>query len=62
MLFRSVEMESAELYTLCSRYGVEGLSLLTVSDHILEETALSSEERQIGFNQMIMVALETLVG
>ena len=58
----AVEMESAELYTLCSRYGVEGLSLLTVSDHILEETALSSEERQIGFNQMIMVALETLVG
>lgn len=55
-----VEMETAALYYLASKYGVKGLSLLTVSDHILTGEQTTSHERQTTFNDMIEVALETV--
>jgi len=53
----AVEMESAGLYLLASRLGVEALSLLTVSDHLLTGEHVSAEERQLNFTNMTKLAL-----
>ncbi len=53
-----VEMEAAELYTLAARHGRRALAVLTVSDHLLNETALPSSEREQSFGDMIEIALE----
>ena len=42
----AVEMESSALYTLAARYGVEALSILTVSDSLVRGEKASAEERQ----------------
>jgi purine-nucleoside phosphorylase len=55
----AVEMETAALYTLAAKFGVKGLAILTISDHLLTGEETSSEERQLTFNQMIEMALET---
>lgn len=56
----AVEMETAALYFLTNKFGVKGLSLLTVSDHILTGEQTTAQERQTTFNDMIEVALETV--
>jgi purine-nucleoside phosphorylase len=53
----AVEMESAGLYMLASRLGVEALALLTVSDHLLTGEHVSAEERQVNFTNMTKLAL-----
>lgn len=53
----AVEMESAGLYLLAARLGVEALALLTVSDHILTGEHVSAEERQTNFTNMTKLAL-----
>jgi len=53
----AVEMESAGLYLLASRLGVEALSLLTVSDHLLTGEHVSAGERQNNFLNMTKLAL-----
>jgi len=58
----AVEMETAVLYTLAAKFGVKGLSLLTVSDHVLTGEQTTSMERQTTFNQMIELALNTVTG
>ncbi|MFM1653343.1 purine-nucleoside phosphorylase [Brevibacillus sp. B_LB10_24] len=55
----AIEMETAALYTLAAKFNAKALSILTVSDHILTGEATSSEERQLTFNDMVKVALET---
>ena len=55
------EMETAALYTIAARAGVEALSLLTVSDHFISKEAMTSEERQTSFTEMMEVALNTIV-
>ncbi|WP_134685782.1 purine-nucleoside phosphorylase [Brevibacillus migulae] len=57
----AVEMETAALYTIAARYKAKALSILTVSDHLLTGELTSSEERQTTFNQMIRVALDTII-
>jgi purine-nucleoside phosphorylase len=54
----AVEMETAELYILAARYGCRALSVLTVSDHLLTQEALPSQERQSSFGDMVEIALE----
>lgn len=54
----AVEMEAAELYTLAARYGCRALAVLTVSDHLLTEEALPSDDRQSSFSDMVEIALE----
>jgi purine-nucleoside phosphorylase len=56
----AVEMETAALYTLAAKFGVNALSVLTVSDHIITGESTTSEERQTTFNEMIQVALEAV--
>ncbi len=55
------EMESAELYTLGALRGVETLALFTVSDNIITGEATTPEERETSFNDMIKIALDTLL-
>jgi len=56
----AVEMETAALYTIAAKFGAEGLSLTTVSDHVLTGEQTTSMERQTTFNQMIELALRTV--
>ncbi len=57
----AVEMETAGLYMLASRYGAKALSLLTVSDHILTGEHVSAEERQLNFTNMSKLALSLAI-
>lgn len=54
----AAEMESFALYCNASRAGVNALGIFTVSDSMVTGEEMSSEERQIGFTQMMEVALE----
>lgn len=54
----AVDMEAAALYTLGARYGVNTLTLLTVSDHLVRKEACTAEERQNTFTQMVEIALD----
>jgi purine-nucleoside phosphorylase len=56
-----VEMESAELYTLAAKYGVDALAILTVSDHIVSHEATSAQERQTQFKSMAQIALKAII-
>ncbi|HCW04486.1 MAG TPA: purine-nucleoside phosphorylase [Clostridium sp.] len=56
----AVEMEAAALYTLAAKYGVNGLAILTVSDHLVTGEVTTAEERQKTFTDMIEVALEAI--
>ena len=55
----AVEMEAAALYMSAARCGKRALAMCTVSDHLLNGTATSSEERQTSFTQMMEIALAT---
>ena len=55
-----VEMEAAGIFTIAAEHGVESLAICTVSDDIRSGDALSTDERQSTFDEMIVVALETV--
>jgi len=52
------EMETSALYTLAAKYGVEALSILTVSDSLVNNDSSSAEQRERGFPLMAKLALE----
>ena len=54
-----VEMETAQLYTTAAKFGVNALTLLTISDSLVTGEVTSAKERQTTFNDMIEVALES---
>ena len=56
-----VEMEAAGIYGVAAEYGAKALAICTVSDHIRKGDAMSPEQRQIGFKEMITVALESVL-
>ncbi|MFC0180930.1 purine-nucleoside phosphorylase [Thorsellia kenyensis] len=56
-----VEMEAAGIYAVAAEYGARAMTILTVSDHILRGEETTSLERQITFNDMIEIALESIV-
>jgi purine-nucleoside phosphorylase len=56
-----VEMEAAGIYAIAAEHDVEALAICTVSDDIVTGDALSSDERQTTFDEMILVALQTAV-
>lgn len=53
-----VEMEAAALYLNAARAGKNALCMLSISDHIYTGEALSADERQTSFHNMMEVALE----
>ncbi|MBO6164458.1 MAG: purine-nucleoside phosphorylase, partial [Lachnospiraceae bacterium] len=53
-----VEMESAALYMIAAHAGKRALGMFTISDHIYTGEALSPEDRQTSFHEMMEVALE----
>lgn len=54
-----VEMETAALYAIAQCEGVEALTMMTMTDHLVTGEHLSSEDRQLGVDEMIELALET---
>ena len=54
----AVEMEAAALYLNAARAGKNALAICTISDHIFTGEALPAEERQVGFTQMMEIALD----
>ncbi|WP_431086753.1 purine-nucleoside phosphorylase [Paenibacillus sp. 8b26] len=56
-----VEMETSALYTLAAKFGVNALTILTVSDHLLTGEETTAEERQTTFKEMMEVALDTAI-
>lgn len=53
-----VEMEAAALYMIAAKAGKKALCVCTVSNHMFTKEELSTEERQLGFNDMIKLCLE----
>lgn len=58
----AAEMESFALYCNAARAGVNALAIFTVSDSIVKSEEMTAEERQIGFTNMMKVALEVACG
>ena len=56
-----VEMETAGLYWTACANGKKALSILSISDHLFKPEALSAEERQNSFTDMMLIALDTAV-
>lgn len=52
-----VEMETAGLYTVAAKYGVQALSILTVSDSLVTGERLPTKDREQSFNRMVKIAL-----
>jgi len=56
-----VEMEAAALYMNAAYLGKRALAICTVSDHIIRNEALDSDERATSFTDMMKIALETAI-
>jgi len=56
-----VEMETAALYAIAALEGIEALTLMTMTDHLVTGEHLSSDDRQRGVDEMIGLALDTAV-
>ncbi|OBX08140.1 purine nucleoside phosphorylase [Gallibacterium salpingitidis] len=56
-----VEMEAAGIYAVAAEYGAKALAICTVSDHIRTGEQTSAEERELTFNDMIEIALESVL-
>jgi len=56
-----VEMEAAALYMNAAYLKRRALAICTVSDHVFTGEALSSEERQTSFTEMMELSLATAV-
>ena len=57
----AIEMEAAALYMNAAKLGKKALAMCTVSDHLLNHEKISSEQREKGFDEMILLALETAI-
>ncbi|MFZ4833081.1 purine-nucleoside phosphorylase [Rouxiella sp. Mn2063] len=56
-----VEMEAAGIYGVAAEFGAKALAICTVSDHIRTHEQTTAEERQTSFNDMIIIALESVL-
>ena len=60
------EMEAAGLYTVASHYGKQALCMFTIVVELLKNSdvtsgSVSTEQRERGLNDMITLALETII-
>lgn len=56
-----VEMEAAGLYGVAAEFGAKAACICTVSDHIKTGVQTTSAERQTTFNDMMIIALESVL-
>ncbi|CAL4043852.1 Purine nucleoside phosphorylase DeoD-type [Buchnera aphidicola (Tetraneura ulmi)] len=56
-----IEMETAGLYGLSSVLGVRSVSICLVSDHILNKKKISISERIVGFDEIILLVLDSIL-
>ncbi|QEM82476.1 MULTISPECIES: purine-nucleoside phosphorylase [Halomonas] len=56
-----VEMEAAGLYGVAAEFGARATTICTVSDHIVHGDSLSSDDRATTFDDMMKVALESVL-
>ncbi|NCN04512.1 MAG: purine-nucleoside phosphorylase [Spirochaetales bacterium] len=56
----AIEMESAELLTLAAQFDRRALSILTVSDSLVDPSTDALQDRERGFRAMAELALNTL--
>ena len=61
MNFLSVEMEAFGLFYIANTLGREATCLMTVVDSLYDKRSLSSEERETSLNDMIEMALESII-
>lgn len=52
-----VEMESAALYAIAARHGVDALGIFTASDNLITGERTTAAERQTAFTSMMEIAL-----
>lgn len=57
----AVEMESAALYLHAAEANVQALAIFTVSDDLWRNERCTVQERESNFNDMIKIALETII-
>ncbi len=57
----AVEMETAALYSVCAIEGAEALSMFTITDHLVNDEHLSSDERQLTVDEMLELGLRTAI-
>ncbi|WP_194090585.1 purine-nucleoside phosphorylase [Vibrio hibernica] len=56
-----VEMEAAGIYGAAAEYGAKAVAICTVSDHIKSGEQTTSDERATTFNEMIYIALDSVL-
>ena len=61
MSFLAVEMEAFGLFYIANKLGKEATALMTVVDSLYDKRSLTSEERETSLNNMIEMALESII-
>ncbi len=61
MNFLAVEMEAFGLFYIANKLGRNASALMTVVDSLYDKRSLSSEEREKSLNDMIEMALESII-
>lgn len=56
-----VEMEAAGVFGVAAEFGAKAAAICTVSDHIKTGEETTAEERQLTFNDMMIIALESVL-
>ena len=59
--FLSVEMEAFGLFYVAKKLGKEAACLMTVVDSLFDKRSLTSEDRQNSLNEMITIALDSII-
>lgn len=59
--FLAVEMEAFGLFYLAKKFEREATCLMTIVDSIYDKRSLTSEQRETSLNQMITLALESII-
>ena len=58
--FLALDMETAGLYGVAAEQGTDALSVLTVSDHLIDGRHMSAEQRETGVDAMVRLVLDAL--
>ena len=56
-----VEMEAFALFYLANKFNIDATTLMTVVDSVYDKREISSEERETGLNNMIELALDSII-